>query len=774
VNWSNVRLILLREIRDQLRDRRTMFMIVVVPLLIYPLLGMSFFQLSQFTREHPSKVLVAGADQLKLLDEYPKLIEDGKFAESWLDSPKEDKLLELAFRRGEDSSTSSSKGSTTPEPTKSIADQVRDGDYHVALEFPPGFAERLRQFHDRQTDQETDAAGNRVALLQTWEALEPQIHVNSADEKSRTAHARVRRLLDRWKSAVIQRNLEENNIPTIAARPFDFRVHDVAGKESRDAATWARILPFVLLIWALTGAFYPAIDLCAGEKERGTLETLLSSPAERSEIVCGKLLTVMLFSVVTAVLNLINMAITGTFIIGQLKQASGVSGAFELSAPPLSSACWLLLALLPVSALFSALCLALAALARSSKEGQYYLLPLVLVTMPLMMLPMAPGVELNLGNSLIPITGVTLLLRKLLEGGNAPVLPYVPIVIAVTLGCCLLAIRWAIDQFNKESVLFRESERLDLGLRIKRMLTDRRETPSVAAAFACAALILIIKFFMQAALPQSDGNSFFIVAAQIFIMQIVIIAMPALLMMLLLTRDWRKTLLLDRWPGFAAILATLLLAVVLHPILTWMSTLVPRIYPMNPEVARLAGKVSEALHNAPNFWLPLVLIALLPAICEELAFRGFILSGFRHLGHKWWAIGLTAVFFGITHGILQQSLMAAVTGCIIGYVAVQTGSLTCCVIYHFAHNSLAFGYSSLQQMPTADYEKHRALRLLVRSTVEDGQTLYSYHWAVLILGGVIAAGLLYWLHRLPYQQTEEERLQKALQHQAAGSLPSHG
>ncbi len=72
------------------------------------------------------------------------------------------------------------------------------------------------------------------------------------------------------------------------------------------------------MIWALTGAFYPAIDLCAGEKERGTLETLLSSPAQRSEIVTGKLLTVMLFSIATSVLNLVSMGLTGALVISHL------------------------------------------------------------------------------------------------------------------------------------------------------------------------------------------------------------------------------------------------------------------------------------------------------------------------------------------------------------------------------------------------------------------------------------------------------------------------
>src|SRR5262249_25750770 len=156
----------------------------------------------------------------------------------------------------------------------------------------------------------------------------------------------------------------------------------------------------VLLLWALTGAFYPAIDLCAGEKERGTLETLLSSPAERLEIVWGKLLTVMVFSIATAVLNLTSMAVTGSFILSQLP---------NFGPPPFAAFAWLLVALVPMAALFSALCLALAAFARSSKEGQYYLMPLVLITMPLTVLPMAPGVELNLGTAIIPVTGVVVL-----------------------------------------------------------------------------------------------------------------------------------------------------------------------------------------------------------------------------------------------------------------------------------------------------------------------------------------------------------------------------
>src|SRR6185295_16838127 len=151
-----------------------------------------------------------------------------------------------------------------------------------------------------------------------------------------------------------QQNLKESRLPPTAAQPVEFERADVAKATQRNAAMWSKILPFVLLIWALTGAFYPAIDLCAGEKERVTLETLLCSPAERIEIVWGKLLTVMIFSMATAMLNLLSLTITGSLVLSQLP---------NLGPPPGLAIVWLSLALVPMSALFSALCLALAAFA---------------------------------------------------------------------------------------------------------------------------------------------------------------------------------------------------------------------------------------------------------------------------------------------------------------------------------------------------------------------------------------------------------------------------
>src|SRR6202008_1234961 len=103
-----------------------------------------------------------------------------------------------------------------------------------------------------------------------------------------------------------------------------------------------RVFPFVLVMWSLAGALYPAVDLCAGEKERGTMETLLISPAGREEIVLGKFLTIWIYSAGTALLNLGSMGLTSWQCAKQ----------FPLGALPLESLAWCMILLLPLSAFF--------------------------------------------------------------------------------------------------------------------------------------------------------------------------------------------------------------------------------------------------------------------------------------------------------------------------------------------------------------------------------------------------------------------------------------
>ncbi len=780
MNWRNIRLIYAREIRDQLRDRRTLFMIAVLPLLLYPLLGMSVFQLSQFVRKSEPRVLVVGSEQLKLADDLPKLFEDGHFATKltgdpkvadWLHvefaQPRDESAAPPAISKSDENSDDSDESESTDPELRHAEERLKSGDIQVVLNFPPGFGKRL---HDLRAQIKSHAAGKKApsAAAESAAAVEkPELAFNSGKEKSRVAHMQVEQIIDTWKSQIVHDNLVASHVPANVSHPFEVQPHDVAERLAQQALMWSKILPFVLFIWALTGAFYPAVDLCAGEKERGTLETLLSSPASRTEIVWGKLFTVMTFSSATALLNLSSLGLTTRYVMAQLSTMPIGDFGEGMELPPLPSLLWLVIALIPMSALFSALCLACAAFARSTKEGQYYLMPLFLISMPLMMLPLAPGTELNLGNSLIPITGVVLLVMSLVQGDYAESLRYFVPVCGVTLICCHLAIRWAVYQFNQESVLFRESERLDPRRWILQLIRERRDTPSLAEGFFAVVLIYVIQFFMQLAISANAPSepSFGFLALSLFISQVVCFALPVLLMALILTERPLKTLLLSRMPTIGVCVAAIFLAICLHPFGMQLTVWIQQLYPISDTLHEKLGLIQQMLKSAPYPWLPYVIVALLPAICEELAFRGFILSGLRHLGSKWWAISLAAVFFGIAHGIVQQTLSAAILGMVIGYLAVQTGSIIPCMLFHLTWNSLGFTTDSLPRV----IEQHPMFGNFVREFAT-GQYLFS--WPVMIGGLIPAALLLLWFHRLPYQATREEQISDARARQPHHPVPA--
>jgi sodium transport system permease protein len=761
MQWRNVRLIFFREIRDQLRDRRTLFMIAVLPLILYPLLGMSVFQLSQFLRQSEPKILVVGSEQIAASGDLPQLFHEGQFAADLFDDPADAARLHLEFIEN------SAHEASHPD-AHGIEKRLTSGSCDVVLHFPQDFGDRLRELRTqiegrvtRSTDSRDGSETANVGVDVPIQIPKPELFYNSGKEKSRAAHFEVDRVLNAWKTQVIRGNLLAGRVPANIARPFELAPRDVADRQQQQALLWSKVLPFVLFIWALTGAFYPAVDLCAGEKERGTLETLLSSPALRSEIVWGKLLTVMTFSGATALLNLASLGFTARYVISQLRALPTANMAEGLDLPPLVSVLWLIVALVPMSALFSALCLACAAFARSTKEGQYYLMPLLLVTMPLMMLPMAPGAELNLGNSLIPVSGMVLLLKNLVQGNYAEVARYALPVCAVTLICCLLAIRWAVYQFNQESVLFRESERLDLRRWLIHLVRDRRDTPSLAEAIFCVVLIFVLQFFTRLAISANPPTApdFGYLALILFVSQVVCIALPALLMTVLLTSRPLRALMLDRAPNITTCIMAVALAVLLHPIGLQLIAWIRQLYPLQSEILDQAQTLAKLTQAAPWPWLPYVLLGLLPALCEEVAFRGFVLSGLRHLGSKWWAIGLAAVFFGMAHTVIQQSLAAAALGFVIGYISVQSGSLIPCILFHLTYNSLMFTTLRLPEFAG----RYPQLAAWYHQPTTDQIV---YNWPVVVTCTLLALAPLAWFQRLPYQATKEERITEARARQA--------
>lgn len=760
MTWKNIRLIMLREVRDQLRDRRTLFMVLVLPVLLYPGLGIGMLEMTMLFKEQPRQVVILGADQLP----EPTLVEDGRFPDRWFrDAENAKKLNVLTDLPGDRGSTSSldSEGrlellevadriSQAVAKRNLLVPQLAPWDPRLADELPPVQAARM---HERFASGEIPAAPDDIlekqtefnllvdeigaefsagkmdvlvivpngfadnlqkvnellaagpdfrAELEALPLLRPVIVRNRADQKSDVAYHRTREAIDKWEKQLLKDRLDVAGLPETVPDPVSLLSINTASQEEIAASVWSRMFPALLVIMALTGAFYPAVDVAAGEKERGTMETLLICPATRTEIVMGKFMTVMLFSVATTMLNLLSMGFTGQYIVSATAGATGPMPMADVALPTPMALFWLVVLLVPLAAFFSAVSLALATFARSNKEGQYYLTPLFMVTIGMTMFSMSPSVELSaeggasLFYSAMPIVGPSLLLKALLSNpGDTSVLVFALPVLMSSVGYSLIALYWAVEQFKSEDVLFREAERFDLKLWLKHLLRDKEPTPTSSEAAACFILMMFLQFLSLKLLGGAFNNvapeDFGIRVMQIAVVsQVALMAAPAILMAILLTAKPRLTLKL-KLPSLRMFGMALILPIVLHPLAVELLESLTQFFPDLPDSAQ-AAFATMADQKLP-LWAVLGTFALTPAICEELAFRGFILTGFGRGGRVASAVVLSSVMFGIIHMVPQQVFNATLLGLVLGLLAIRSGSLIPGVIFHFCFNSLAVFYS---------------------------------------------------------------------------------
>jgi sodium transport system permease protein len=707
MRWSIVRLIWLREMRDQLRDRRTIFMIAVLPVLLYPIGGLGIMQLTQSHLGKqaivgiqglynlpplsprcavfsPAPVLawltmtpvapglpVSGIERISaaaalslaarsdLRQNYPPLFlgDDNnlRFPSLYVEKPEEARTLIL---RPLDSTTQPPVAEGCLNDSLPCFDRsaLDDRQVDVLLVVPASFQEMLHK-------------GGRPLLY---------VLKREEDDHSRLADFRFMRILRKWTQHMKEVRLLRQGLPADYDEVIEVRDSVGASKPPSQRVAddllemLVRIFPFVLVMWSLAGALYPAVDLCAGEKERGTMETLLISPAGRAEIVCGKFLTIWVFSAATALVNLASIGLT-TWHFGRVLAA-------DASFRP-AALFWAVALLLPLSAFFSAICLAIGAYARSTKEGQYYLMPLFLVTLPLILLTLAPGVELNHFYSMIPVTGVALLLQKLMavKPPDNNLWGYFLPVLAPMVVYSWLALRWAIEQFQREEVLFREAERLEVNLWLRRLFREKEALPSAGQALFCFTLIFGLHWLLL-------GSGRVSLVSYNTVRYLAFVASPPLIMVLLLTTRPIQGLSL-RWPPWWSWPASAALAVLLLPPFSALTLLLLNQFPRIREAAAngLTNVVVESRGVA------LLVFVVLPALCEELAFRGFILSGLRNRFRPWTAIFLSSFLYALYQMNVLQALPHFLLGVVLALLVLRSGSLGGALVFRLVWEMLLWG-----------------------------------------------------------------------------------
>jgi sodium transport system permease protein len=221
---------------------------------------------------------------------------------------------------------------------------------------------------------------------------------------------------------------------------------NVASPKQTTGVVLGMILPYVMIVMCLAGAIYPAIDMTAGEKERGTLETLLSSPASRTHLVLGKGLVVLTMSLATAVLSISANGFSLFFV------NRGVLSKLPLTLDPLALV-WVCVMMIPLAVFIASVAVAMGLFARSAKEANTYLQPMLLLAIVPAVVAALPGVDFDYALAFIPVLNMSLLCKELLAGafhwGH----------VLVVFGCmtlyAALAVAAAVALFKRENVLFR-------------------------------------------------------------------------------------------------------------------------------------------------------------------------------------------------------------------------------------------------------------------------------------------------------------------------------
>lgn len=410
MNWKNTLTVYRKELREALRDRRTLISMFLVPAVIMPailfIFGTATYQVVKKAQAQPPVVAVLGG----------------------ADSPQVRAALQAQ------------PGLVVVTAPDDWRERIADKRLRAVAEIPEGFEARL--------------AGHEPARV--------KIYHYEGEFKSGFAAGELRRFFTELRERMLAERLAARSLPAGFARPFEISTENVAPPEKVGGATFGGFIPYMIILLSFTGVIYPAIDLMAGEKERGTLETLLCSPAARLDLVLGKFLLVLTVSLTTVACSLVSMTVSlvagGLMLLGSGRMtaqlaAAGKGGASALPSLDPAGLVGVVVLVLPLAVLFAAVALTISLFARTQKEAQTYLGPLVAVVLLPAVAGVLPGVELNSTLALVPVLNVTLACKELVSG----VWPWgqLALIFGSTCVYAAAALAWCVRMFGRESVLFR-------------------------------------------------------------------------------------------------------------------------------------------------------------------------------------------------------------------------------------------------------------------------------------------------------------------------------
>src|SRR4051812_7508575 len=451
--------LVLKELREILRDRRTIVTLVVMPVLIYPLLAV-VFQRFLFTSLSGNEEItyVIGVDSPIERQILAKQLETGNAL--WMQKRQEDK-------RGKDSANDKPSVMLEDFPDANLERYVADSSLHLAV------------VHRRQPGNDAKT-GLQEPLV--WELI-----YRAGSPASETALHFVESRLQAFNEAGLNAQLKRLDVSATMPASTVQRPITFTGAPSFSLAA---LIPLILVLMTVTGAVYPAIDLTAGERERGTLETLIAAPVPRIGLLLAKYVAVLTVAIITAVVNLTAMTVT-VHSTGLAASLFGGGMSFEVVVKVL-----LLLALF--AAFFSAILLAITSYARSFKEAQAYIIPLMLLCLVPGVLCLLPSLEFKGWMAVTPLVNIVMLTRDLLEGSEIGGLAVAAVV--STIFYIGAAIALAARIFGTDAILYGSQATWSDFVRRPR---EPQPTASFPVAMLCLALMFPCYFVLAGSLTHS-------------------------------------------------------------------------------------------------------------------------------------------------------------------------------------------------------------------------------------------------------------------------------
>ena len=659
MNWQTVQVLLRHEMRMLMRDRRTIVLAIVLPLLVTPLMLFSAKIMNDRRMRKLEEIEYQYALTGSRADWFRTLIAETKGKA----------LPPSTAEKGEEGGSSAFKFVEMRVTDPAAA--LKSGEIHFYLEALGGLeADALPKSADAEERggpmERRSRASNPIFAEETRLRGVPLvlIHFKADRDASRAGRTKMRELLLRERRNLTDGILRQGRFPVDPKDVAEIGDTNIASASQVTGSWIGRFLTVFLLMFMLSGGSVVAMDIIAGEKERGSLETLLTTAASRAEIVAAKQLVIIAVAFVITFIQVANILVYITFKIIKLPED------FVIEAPPVTVVTLLLL-FIPVAALVAAVLLMISAYAKSFKEAQLYFFPVYLLSLIPALAGVLPGISLRSAIVVVPLANVSVATREILVGKfDWPML-------VITFIAMVATASWVV----RASAHMLSQERL-----ISSSETESADLLGGAALFPkhvlrWYAVLGVLLFAVNLNVPQLAP-----LRRQLLFNQLGIFLGGSLLMIYRYRLSIREAWAL-RPVKPVVWLATLFAIPSSNLVAVGVFRLANYIIPVPKQMLEQFGR--ELLPQDIPMWQLIIFLSILPGICEEIGFRGTLLYGLRR---KYRPVSLAVavgIIFGLFHITLFRIIPTGFLGIILTAMALLTGSIFPSMLLHAGNNAFA-------------------------------------------------------------------------------------